>query len=414
MAQNKYGEQLELTHNEAYVIESIEGIDPPEAVINTTRNANADGSVFNSSYVDNRTIIITLAINGPAESNRINLYKYFKAKYPVRLYYQNGTRDVYIDGYVKNIQIGLFEKKQIAQIIILCPEPFFNGSEDTITDFTSVNALFEFPFSVEESCNLLEDTMTTQTISGITFTVNEDGTIEASGSSTDYTWTAYVNETGVSLPAGSYELSGCPEGGSSTTYRLQAFAGDPSSPTLTTNDYGEGASFTLSDTTIVKVRMLIKGSIDAIFSPMIRVASIEDNTYMEYGVPPGEIEFSELLLSQEKDIFNNGDVETGIEFYLRARGTLTNPIIYNVDTNEYFKLNLSMVMGDEVYINTKKKQKTIQLTHNAVTTNIIGQLASGSTWFLLNPGDNIFMVTADTNPENLDVYCVVTDQFEGV
>ena len=113
IAQNKYGQQIELTHNEAYVIESIEGIDPPEAVINTTRNANADGSVFNSSYVDNRQIIITLAINGPAEVNRINLYKYFKTKYPVRLYYQNKTRDVYIDGYVKSIQIKFFNKKQI-------------------------------------------------------------------------------------------------------------------------------------------------------------------------------------------------------------------------------------------------------------------------------------------------------------
>ena len=73
IAQNKYGEQLELTRNEAYVIESIEGLDPPDAVINTTRNANTDGSVFNSSYVDNRQITITMAINGPAEANRINL-----------------------------------------------------------------------------------------------------------------------------------------------------------------------------------------------------------------------------------------------------------------------------------------------------------------------------------------------------
>ena len=60
IAQNKYEEQLELTHNEAYVITSIDGIDPPDAVINTTRNANADGSVYNSAYVDNRTITIRI------------------------------------------------------------------------------------------------------------------------------------------------------------------------------------------------------------------------------------------------------------------------------------------------------------------------------------------------------------------
>lgn len=277
IAQNKYGQQLELTHNDAYVIESIEGIDPPDAVINTTRNANADGSVFNSSYVDNRQITITLAINGPAEDNRINLYKYFKNKYPVRLYYKNGTRNVYIDGYCKTMQIEFFNQKQIAQIVILCPEPFFNGSENEIVDFSSVQSLFEFPFNIETP-----------------------------------------------------------------------------------------------------------------------------------------IPFSEILLDQEKDIFNSGDVETGVEIYLRVRGPLTNPVIYNVETNEYFKLNISMVKGDEVYINTKKKQKTVQLTRNGAITNIIGQLASGSTWFTLNPGDNLFMTTAQTNPENLDAYCVITDQFEGV
>ena len=61
--ENKYGEVLELSQNPAYVIKLIDGIDPPDAVINTARNANADGSVFNSAYIDNRTITITLAIN---------------------------------------------------------------------------------------------------------------------------------------------------------------------------------------------------------------------------------------------------------------------------------------------------------------------------------------------------------------
>lgn len=280
IAQNKYGQQLELTHNDAYVIKSIDGLDPPDAVINTTKNANADGSVFNSSHVDNRTITITLAINGPAEENRINLYKYFKSKYPVRLYYKNDTRDIYIDGYVQHMPIGFFDKKQIAQITIFCPNPFFNGADDQITDFSSVKALFEFPFFVD--------------------------------------------------------------------------------------------------------------------------------------MPGGEIEFGEILIEQEKNIINNGDVETGALFVLRAKGALSNPIIYNVETNEFFALNISLVKGDEVYINTRKKQKSVVKISNGVTTNVIGNLESGSTWFQLNPGDNIFTTTASTSPENLEAYCIIINQFEGV
>ena len=44
-AENTYGQRIELTHNEAYVIENVIGLDPPESVINTTRNASADGSI---------------------------------------------------------------------------------------------------------------------------------------------------------------------------------------------------------------------------------------------------------------------------------------------------------------------------------------------------------------------------------
>lgn len=275
--QNKYGQILELTHNKAYVIKSVDGLDPAEAVINTNKNANADGSVFNSAYVKDRVITITLAINGPAEENRLNLYRYFKSKYPVTLYYENSERDVYIKGYVQNMAVGFFEKKEIAQINIFCPEPFFNGSVETVTDFSSIQASFQFPFEI---------------------------------------------------------------------------------------------------------------------------------------VTP--IPFGEILIEQEKNIINNGDVETGCLFVLRARGPLTNPVIYNVATNEFFKLSISMDEGDEIEINTVKKQKSITLISDAVVTNIIGNLVNGSTWFQLAPGDNIFTTSAQTNPENLDAYCIVVNQFEGV
>ena len=106
--ENKYGEQMELTNNHRYTITEIDGLYPPDAVINTTKNANMDGSVFNSSSVSNRAITITLSINSPAEANRLLLYRYFKTKYPVRIYYKNGERDVYIDGYVSKMTVAYF------------------------------------------------------------------------------------------------------------------------------------------------------------------------------------------------------------------------------------------------------------------------------------------------------------------
>ena len=146
---NKYGETLELTHNEDYVVESIDGLDPPDNILNLSRIAGDDGSVFNSAYTDNRTITITLAVNEPAEANRIKLYKYFKAKSQLRIFYQNDSRDVYIDGFVQSMPISFFAKKQVVQIVIVCPRPFFKGRFENITDFTTVTAQFEFPFEIE-------------------------------------------------------------------------------------------------------------------------------------------------------------------------------------------------------------------------------------------------------------------------
>ena len=409
IAENKYGQQMELTRNEAYVIESIEGLDPPDAVINTTRNANADGSVFNSSYVDNRTIIITLAINGPAETNRINLYKYFKNKYPVTLYYKNDTRDVSINGYVQSMQIEFFKKKQIAQITVFCPNPFFNSTSSEMVDFSSVQDLFEFPFSIEESGNLLEVTAETTSSNGIDFTVNDDGTINVDGTATANT---YLVVGSVTLLGGqTYALNGCPTGGGNNTYRLywQGVTGN--------YDEGEGTTYTPQSDATVNIRIVVYANAEVdnlVFKPMVRLNSVESDTYMEYGDPEGAIPFSNILTDQEKTVLNDGDVETGMVIVFRARGSVTNPVIYNLETNELFKVNITMSEGDEIQINTIKKQKAVVLISNGVTTSIIGSLTSNSTWLQLMPGDNTFTVTADVNPQNLDAYCTVTNQYEGV
>ena len=149
IAENKYGEQLEITNNPRYVITDIDGLYPPEGVINTTQVANMDGSVFNSSHINDRVITITMAINGPAEANRLLLYRYFKTKYPVRFYYKNGVRDVYIDGYVSKFSVEYFEKKQTAQIEISCPMTLFRAVKESVTEFANIENMLVFPFAIE-------------------------------------------------------------------------------------------------------------------------------------------------------------------------------------------------------------------------------------------------------------------------
>ena len=273
IAENKYGEQLEITNNPRYVITDIDGLYPPEGVINTTQVANMDGSVFNSSHINDRVITITMAINGPAEANRLLLYRYFKTKYPVRFYYKNGVRDVYIDGYVSKFSVEYFEKKQTAQIEISCPMTLFRAVKESVTEFANIENMFVFPFAIEVA-----------------------------------------------------------------------------------------------------------------------------------GIP-----FSEIALGEQKTIINGGDVETGVIIKLNALGTVLNPKIYNVDTSDRMTLSVEMQAGDEITINTRKKEKSITLLRDGVQTNIVGKLDAGSTWFNLIPGDNIFTYEADESPEHLQCIYRIKD-----
>lgn len=149
--ENDRGNTLELTNNPNYTVYKIEGLNPPQATINSSVNTTTDGSSINSVRLENRNIVIYMTIEGDVESNRINLYKYFPVKKRIKLYFKNYTRDIYIEGNVELIECDLFTNKQIAQISIICPKPYFKDVQNLITTFGDVSSMFEFPFSISKT-----------------------------------------------------------------------------------------------------------------------------------------------------------------------------------------------------------------------------------------------------------------------
>ena len=94
--ENDRGNTLELTNNPKYTVFKIEGLNPPQATINSSVNTTTDGSSINSVRLENRNIVIYTTIEGDVEANRINLYKYFPVKKTVKLYFNNGNRNIKI------------------------------------------------------------------------------------------------------------------------------------------------------------------------------------------------------------------------------------------------------------------------------------------------------------------------------
>ncbi len=107
--------------------------------------------------------------------------------------------------------------------------------------------------------NIVTSTATTDTINGITYTVNSDGSITANGTATDLS--TFRVATAFTAPA-TMVLSGCPAGGSNTTYELRL--------SQNVRDYGAGAFIenTITDNIAIIVRKDVALS-NIVFRPMI-------------------------------------------------------------------------------------------------------------------------------------------------
>jgi len=148
---NHVGEVLNLSTSSKYTLYKITGLQPPASAVNTSNNATSDGVSVNSVRVDKRNIVLYMALNGDIEESRINLYKYFPLKKTITIFFKHGSRDVYIKGMVELIECDLFAQRQVAQISVICPQPYFKAVNDIVSYFSDVSALFEFPFSISEA-----------------------------------------------------------------------------------------------------------------------------------------------------------------------------------------------------------------------------------------------------------------------
>lgn len=114
---------------------------------------------------------------------------------------------------------------------------------------------------------------TTKTINGVTFTDNGDGSITANGTATaDTRFYCRSSSDKITISPGTYTMSGCPDGGSSTTYYIGGFA---------YNAFSSGQTFSVTNTTSDWFYIMIKSGATAdnlVFKPQLE----EGSTATEY------------------------------------------------------------------------------------------------------------------------------------
>lgn len=148
--ENNIGEKLVLD-NLKFPVVAVDGLTPSTATINTTTVATVDGSFFNTSRVGSRNIVLTIVPEGDPEKARLTLYRYFKTKYPVKLYFKTKYREVFINGYTEDFTGNLFDAKQAFQVSVICPQPFFNDVNTVTVEQQTIQNALTFPFSIPES-----------------------------------------------------------------------------------------------------------------------------------------------------------------------------------------------------------------------------------------------------------------------
>lgn len=293
---NHRGESLLLEmgfpEKSGFLIQEITGLGPTKANINTTEISGADGALYNTARITSRNIVLLLQLleDPTVEDTRQKSYKYFPVKKLLRLRIETDNRICDIFGYVESNEPNIFSNQVTTQISIICPDPYFYSIEKVVTIFSSIEPLFEFPFSNE---SLTENLMN----------------------------------------------------------------------------------------------------------------------------------LGNIITYQERNVYYEGDSETGMVIYIHAFGEVTDLIIYNLYTSESMMIDTTkletltgnvIIAGDDIIISTIRGQKSIRLLRNGVYINILNCLDKDTDWFQLSKGDNVFAFVATTGSSKLQFKVESQTIYEGV
>lgn len=203
-------------------------------------------------------------------------------------------------GDIKYIRITIYEQSSTTGVIDdidNLPTQLEIGNQETT--FEPFGNKYLISLGVE---NLLQITNTTQTINGVTFTINEDKTISVNGTATASTQFVLNNLGALPITENCY-LTGCPQGGTSSTYRLAA--------SNVGSDIGTGIAIPSGINTQVYIAITNGYTCNnLLFKPCI-VKGNKGQGYSPYGTTP--IEMASIPNTETKDSF----VKVGETWYKR-------------------------------------------------------------------------------------------------
>lgn len=135
----------------------------------------------------------------------------------------------------------------------------------------------------------------------------------------------------------------------------------------------------------------------------------------DFEIPEEGIELGYREPSVIVNVYNEGDVKSGMRVEFRAIGTVVNPVLLNVNTQEYLKLiDTTMVAGDVITINTDYGSKGATLTRDGEAIDYFRHIDVDSTFMQLAIGDNVFRYDAESGVTALEATIYHNNKYLGV
>lgn len=130
-------------------------------------------------------------------------------------------------------------------------------------------------------------------------------------------------------------------------------------------------------------------------------------------LPEGGVIFGSRTDSLIATVINKGSTPTGMRVVFRAKGSVSNPKLINVDTQQKLLINKELVAEEEIEINTSIGSKRVRgrIGDTSPYTNYFVYKTLDSTWLQLAVGKNLFRYDADQGLDNLEVFVYFQNKF---
>ena len=243
--------------------------------------------------------------------------------------------------------------------------------------------------------NLLPCNATSQVINGVTFTVNDDGTIIANGTATSRAILT-IKDSHV-LENMTYILSGCPSGGDfENGYSIVI---ENSSHVGVAIDIGEGQTFQGNPNITLITFISIRSGVtldNAVFKPMIRLVSDTDSTYQPYSMTNKQLTEEVREIEEVNDITSEIITNTTFDassFFLKQSKVVNLSLRFTVDT-DYTSYALLATLPSEA---RPKKNIWFKGWKSSTGTDV---------WLLLNSSGGLYCTGALTSGTEVITQCI--------